>query len=107
MLVDATTGTRANLGVVNVSPVAVTATVELFTADGDPAEGTSPLTVRLDPFDMTQINGILNELSTDHQQGLIVRVGVTSSEGAILSYLSEVDNTTNDASYQQAFRFAF
>lgn len=107
MLVDATPGTRANLGVVNVSPAAVTATIEVFAADGDPADGASPLTVRLDPFDMTQINGILNELSTDHQLGLIVRVGVTSAEGAIVSYLSEVDNTTNDASYQQAFRFAF
>ena len=28
-------------------------------------------------------------------------------EGAVLAYLSEVDNTTNDASYQEAFKFSF
>jgi hypothetical protein len=32
---------------------------------------------------------------------------VTSSEGAILSYLTNVDNTTNDSTYQAGFRFAF
>jgi hypothetical protein len=31
---------------------------------------------------------------------------VISSDGAILSYLTDVDNTTNDATYQAGFRFA-
>jgi hypothetical protein len=106
VLLDDNPDSRSNLGVVNVSPVAVTAAVEVFSADGEPVTD-APLEVILEPFAMTQINDIFEGLSTGGQQGLIVRVGATSSEGAILSYVSQVDNTTNDASYQQAFRFAF
>jgi hypothetical protein len=40
------------------------------------------------------------------RDGLIIRAGVTSEEGAIFSYLTDVDNTTNDSSYQAGFRFA-
>jgi hypothetical protein len=32
---------------------------------------------------------------------------VVSDEGAILAYLSEVDNRTNDASYREGFRFGY
>jgi hypothetical protein len=39
------------------------------------------------------------------RRGLIIRAAVISQQGAILAYLSEVDNQTNDASYQEAFRF--
>ena len=91
----------------NVSPVALTAAVEIFTADGQEAPGDSSFTVDLEPFDMTQLNDVLNRLPAGERQGLIIRVGITSAEGAILAYLSEVDNTTNDASYQEGFRFSF
>lgn len=107
MLVDRTAGARANLGIVNVSPVALTAAVEIFTADGQEAPGDSSFTVDLDPFDMTQLNDVLNRLPAGAWEGLIIRVGITSAEGAILAYLSEVDNATNDASYQEGFRFSF
>ncbi len=107
MLVDRNDGARANLGVVNVSTVTLDVEVEIFTADGDPAPGFTPFEVTLKPFSMRQIGDVLSRLAAGEFQGLIVRVGVTSDSGAILAYLSEVDNATNDASYQEAFRFAF
>jgi len=107
MLVDQKAEARANLGIVNVSPFALTAAVEIFAADGQPAPGDSSFTVDLAPFDMTQLSNVLNRLPAGEREGLIIRVGITSAEGAILGYLSEVDNTTNDASYQEGFRFSF
>jgi hypothetical protein len=107
MLVDQRAGARANLGIVNVSPVALTVAVDIFSADGQEAPGASSFTVDLAPFDMTQIGDLLDRLQAGEREGLIIRVGITSAEGAILAYLSEVDNTTNDASYQEGFRFSF
>lgn len=108
MLVDQKAGARANLGIVNVSPVALTAAVEIFTADGQEAPGNSSFTVDLAPFDMIQLNDVLSRrLLAGEREGLIIRVGVTSTEGAILAYLTDVDNNTNDASYQEGFRFSY
>jgi hypothetical protein len=108
MLVNHKSGFRANVGLVNVSPVPVTVAVEIFNADGQPAPGDSSFNVNLAPFDMTQMNDVLNKrLGTGERQGLIIRVGVVSAEGGVMAYLSQVDNTTNDGSYQEAFRFAF
>jgi hypothetical protein len=107
VVVNQRTGFRANFGVVNVSPVSITVLVEVFTADGEPAPGDSSFTLDLDPFGMTQVNDILKRLTAGERDGLIIRAGVTSDEGAILSYLTDVDNTTNDSSYQAGFRFAF
>jgi hypothetical protein len=107
MLTDQKDGARANLGIVNVSPVALTAAVEIFAADGQEAPGDSAFTVDLAPFDMTQLSDVLDRLPAGEGEGLIIRVGVTSAEGGILAYLSEVDNTTNDASFQEGFRFSF
>jgi hypothetical protein len=108
MLVDQKLGARVNLGIVNVSPVALTAAVDIFTADGQEAPGNSSFTVDLEPFGMTQINGVLRKrLGPGRREGLIIRVGVISVAGAVTAYLSEVDNTTNDASYQEGFRYSF
>jgi len=104
-MVNQRSGSRANFGVVNVSPVAVTVLVEIFTADGNPAPGASSFTVDLEPFGMTQVNDILKRLTDGERDGLIIRAGVTSDEGAILSYVTDIDNTTNDSSYQAGFRF--
>jgi hypothetical protein len=107
MLVDQLDGFRTNLGVTNVSRVATTVAVDIFTAAGDPAPGSSSFALELPPFGMSQINGLLDRLDPGEREGLIVRVGVTSAEGAITAYTSTVDNTTNDASYQQGSRFAY
>ncbi len=107
MLIDQKPDARANLGVVNVSPVEVTVAVEIFTADGQPAPGNSSFDINISAFGMKQLNDLLARLSDGEREGLIVRVGITSAEGAILAYLSEVNNTTNDASFQEGFRFAF
>ncbi len=88
-----------------MSPAPVTVTVEIFTADGQPAPGDSTLTVELQPFDMTQVNDVLARLDAGSGQGMIIRAGITTGDGGIVGYLSEVDNTTNDASYQEAFVF--
>ncbi|HSO21876.1 MAG TPA: hypothetical protein VLT81_03155 [Chondromyces sp.] len=106
VLVNQRPGSRANFGVVNVSPVPVTVVVEIFTADGEPAPGDSSFSLALEPFAMTQVNDVLKRLTPGVRDGLIIRAGVTSSEGAILSYLTDVDNVTNDASYQAGFRYA-
>ena len=107
VVVNQRPGSRANFGVVNVSPVAITVLVEIFTADGEAAPGDSSFALDLDPFGMTQVNDILKRLTAGERDGLIVRAGVTSAEGAIFTYLTDVDNTTNDSSYQAGFRFAF
>ena len=106
-LVDQRAGFRANLGLVNVSGNALTVIVEIFTADGEPAPGDSSFTVDLEPFEMRQVNDVLDRLENGERQGLIIRAGIDSGNGGILAYLSEVDNRTNDASYQDGFRFAF
>jgi len=99
---------RANYGLVNVSAVPATVLVEIFTADGEPAPGNNTsFTVNLEPFGMTQINDILKRVTGGDQDGLIIRAAVTSVAGAILSYVTDVNNTTNDSSYQAGFRFAF
>ena len=85
----------------------MTASVEVLTADGQPAPGASAFTVELPPFAMDQVNDLLSCLEPGTRHGLIVRVGVASSAGAVLAYLSTVDNTTNDPSYQEAFRFGY
>jgi hypothetical protein len=107
MLVDQKDGFRTNLGLTNVSGVTVTVEVEIFTADGEVAPGNSSFTVELPPYGMTQINDVLARLSSGNRNGLIVRAGVSSVQGAVLAYVSTVDNATNDASYQQGFRFGY
>jgi len=107
MFVDQVDGFRTNLGVTNVSRVATTVAVEIFTADGGAAPGDSSFTLELPPFAMTQVNGLFDRLTAGQRDGLIVRIGVTSTEGAVTAYTSTVDNTTNDASYQQGFRFGY
>lgn len=107
MFVDQSPGVRTNLGVTNVSSVATTVAVEIFTADGAPAPGDSSLTLELPPFAMTQVNDLLDRLTPGTRNGLIIRVGIVSDQGAVTAYVSTVDNSTNDASYQQGFRFAY
>jgi hypothetical protein len=107
MIVDQSAQSRANLGLVNVSGVATTVSVEIFTADGQAAPGNSSFTVDLAPFGMTQLNDVLARLGPGDRRGLIIRTAVVSQQGAILAYLSEVDNLTNDPSYQEAFRFGY
>jgi len=107
MVVDQKEGFRSNLGLTAVSDVMVTLVVEIFTADGAAAPGNSSFSVDLAPYGMTQINDLLARLSPGNRDGLIVRVGVSSDQGAVLAYISTVDNATNDASYQQGFRFGY
>lgn len=97
---------RANWGVVNVSAVPVSVLVEIFTADGDPAPGDTSFTVELEPFGMTQTNNILKRVTSGDQDGLIIRASVISAAGAILTYVTDINNMTNDSSYQAGFRFA-
>ena len=107
MVVDQKEGFRTNLGLTNVSGVTVTIEVEIFTADGEAAPGNPSFTVELPAYGMTQINDVLARLSPGDREGLIVRAGVSSGQGAVLAYVSTVDNATNDASYQQGFRFGY
>ncbi len=107
MLIDYRPGFRTNLGLVNVSPNSVSVLVEIFTADGQSVSSASSFSVDLAPFGMRQVNDVFASLGIEGVETLIVRAGVESGNGSILAYLSEVDNTTNDASYQEGFRFGF
>jgi hypothetical protein len=107
MTIDQTSEFRSNLGLVNVSGVASTVQVEIFSADGDQVPGDSSFTIDLPPYGMTQVNDLLARLEPGQRNGLVVRASVVSNEGAILAYVSEVDNQTNDASYREAFRFGY
>jgi len=107
MLANQNPGFRANLGLINVSPLPVTVTTEVFTADGQAAFGTSTLTTSLLPYDMRQLDDIFAALTPGNRQGLVIRVSVSQGDGAVLAYLSEVDDTTNSGSYQEAFRFSY
>jgi hypothetical protein len=107
MVVNQADSFRSNLGLVNVTASQVTVTVEIFTADGQPAPGASNFTVSLQPFDMQQRDDIFAGLASGTRQGLIVRASVSQGNGAVLAYLSTVDNTTNAANYEEAFRFEF
>lgn len=103
MLVDQRTGARANLALLNASPAPARVAVEILTSDGLPAPGSTPLEVELSPFGCRQIRDILQHLTPAGHQGLRVQARLVSSGGALLGCLSEVDNTTNDSSYQEAF----
>ncbi len=107
MLADQLPDFRSNLGLVNVSGVPVTVAVDMFTADGSAAPGSSSFQVDLEPYGMTQINDVFARLGSGTRRGLVIRAGVSSADGAILAYLSTADNRTNDPSYQEAFRFGF
>ncbi len=103
-LVNKRAGFRANLGILNVTAAPVTATVEVFDSTGRPAAGFAPMTVALAPFDMRQLDDILAPVAGD-ASGLVVRVGVSAGNGAVLGYLSEADNTTNSGAYEELYRF--
>ena len=107
MIVDQRPGFRSNLGLVNPSPVTSSAFVEVFVSNGEPAPGDSSFGIDLEPFEMVQVNDVLGRLEPGPRPGLIIRVSVVSAEGAVLAYLSTVDNTTNDGSYQEGFRFGY
>ncbi len=107
MVVSDTDGFRANLGLANVTGSPVTVTVEILTPDGQPAQGAPTFTVVLQPYDMQQRDDILAGVTGAAGQPLIVRASVSSGDGAILGYLSVVDDVTNAANYQEAFRFGY
>jgi len=107
MVANQGASSRGNLGIVNVSNTQVTARVDLFLADGTPAPGNASFLVTLKPFEMTQISDVLSRLGPGERPGVIVRVGIPSGPGGILAYLSDVNNSTNDPSYQEAFRFDY
>jgi hypothetical protein len=107
MLVNLTQGFRVNVGLVNVTGVPVTVSLEAFLADGSPVPGFTPMNVTLQPYDMQQLDAIFAALGGASYDGVAIRATVTSTEGAIVSYVSQVDDTTNSGSYQQAFRFGF
>ena len=107
MFVDQVDGFRTNLGLTNISAVSATVEVEIFTSDGAAAPGNSSFSVDLPAYGMTQINDLLARLTPGNREGLIIKVGVSSDEGAVTAYVSMVDNATNDASYQQGFRLVY
>ncbi|NOZ93755.1 MAG: hypothetical protein GXP47_03305, partial [Acidobacteria bacterium] len=49
---------------------------------------------------------ILDRLDAGTRKGLILRAAIESNTGAIMAYATVVNNTTNDSSCQEVFRFS-
>ncbi len=105
VLVSQREGFRANLGLVNTTADPVTVQVDILTGDGSPAPGDSSFSVDLAPWGTTQVNDVLARLESGQLEGLVINARAVSGGGKIIAYLSEVDNSTNDPSYQEAFQF--
>ncbi len=89
-LQDWRTGFRTNIGFTEIEGAGAEVTVSLFTPAGAPS-GTKTYTIK--PWAHVQINGdpLLQ------QPG---RIEVATSSGAVLAYVSTIDNLTGDAVYQ-------
>lgn len=103
MLVDQRPGFRANLGLLNAFPAPARVEVRILGSDGLPAPGATSFEIELPVFGVRQIGDLLQRVESGVRQSLRVEVTLKGGQGAILGYLSEVDNTTNDSSYQEAF----
>lgn len=98
-LPEASASMRANLGLLNVTDDPVDVVVEVVSASGAALRTLEEIT--LGPFGYVQRDAVLDGISTADPAA--VRAIVTGGSGAIVGYLSEVDGTTNDGFYQQAF----
>jgi len=103
MVVDQRPGFRVNLGLVNAKSAAATVEVQLLDADGAPVPEFGTLTAALPPFGVTQVHDLLSRLAPGERTGLMVLARLVSGEGALIAYLCEIDNSTNDPTYQEGF----
>ena len=103
MVVDQRPGFRADLGLINVQPAAAQVLVTVIDAAGDQVPGFEPLTVSLPPFGVKQINDLLGGLPDEEHAGLVVQARLVGEQGALIAYLSDVDNTSNDPTYQEPY----
>lgn len=103
MVVDQRPGFRADLGLINVQPAAAQVLVTVTDAVGDTVSGFEPFTVSLPPLGVKQVNDLLGNLPDEEHAGLVVQVRLVGEEGALIAYLCDVDNTSNDPTYQEAY----
>jgi hypothetical protein len=89
-------GFRTNLGLLNVSDQAATATVEFYHADGSMV---GSVDASLDAMEQVQLNDVLARVS-DHDVAVAYAVVSVHEPGAdVLGYASVVDNRTNAPAY--------
>ena len=95
----AATGTRTNIGVVNLEPTPATVRIRLY----DGARGMSgPLgsfVVQLQGFEWRQLNDVLGQLAGRAVADAFAIVNTEISGGRFLAYASVIDNGTGDAVY--------
>jgi len=104
MLTNQSSESRVNLGLLSLSPAPMTIEINILDSSFDPLPGDSVFEVTLQPFSMTQMNDVLARLEPGERDGLIIRATAISPTGLFLAYLAEVDNMTNDSSYQEGFQ---
>ncbi len=85
---------RTNLGLVNLSAAPITATVDLYLANGTPLGSVNE---DLAPFEHQQLNGVFGSATSDAVDDGFALVRAAGSGAALLSYASVVDRRTADA----------
>jgi hypothetical protein len=92
-------GTRTNIGVVNLEPVAATVRIRLY----DGAKGSSgylgSFVVRLQGHEWRQLNDVLRQLTDRVVAEAYAIVNTEVGSGRFLAYASVIDNGTGDAVY--------
>ncbi len=87
---------RTNIGLVNLTPYEVTATIDLYRGSGNLL---GPVTVDLRAYEMRQINRVFDEVGAGTVDNGFAIVTVQSDVGKVVAYASVVDNQSGDPIY--------
>ncbi len=92
-------GFRTNIGLVNITPLDITAEVDLYLGTGNLL---GPVTVDLEPYEMVQLDRVFTSVGAGSVDNGYAVVRVLTSGGKVLAYASVVDNGSGDPIYVPA-----
>ncbi len=92
-------GFRTNIGLVNITPLDVTAEVDLYRGSGNLL---GPVTVDLEPYEMVQLDRVFDQVGAGSVDNGYAVVRVLTSGGKVLAYASVADNDSGDPIYVPA-----
>jgi PKD repeat protein len=88
-----TSGFRTNLGLLNTTAGQVEVVIELFDSDGSAVGSGSTV---LEPYEHRQINRIFTDVTSSAISNGVAWVSTSTPGGAVLAYVSVVDNRSGD-----------